>query len=401
VRKKRECENWLKTFLDWTMPVSEAPTSLLTWTGLFCISAVLKNKVRISKEYTKKYDVMPHTYIIFVGPPGVVRKSTSAGYAQELIVGMNEGLLAVDSAYVHLGPTSGSHVAIIDKMSNNPGGDGSMTIISGEFGNIVSTMPEETYDLFAKLFDTDASALRLEHSTRAHKDEVVLEPNLNLLGCTTPDWIMQNTGYMLGGGFAARTVFVFEYKARQRRLFYKKIGPSNNELDKMKKGLIKDLAHIGQLTGGAEPENEELADRMEAWYQGYVDTPAEKGAETFQARKHIHTLRTAIVLSVCERDDLIITGDHFDQAIKLIDDVESKLSRGLSSMGRNPYSSSMYVILEHIEKNGPVEEGKVLAYFFNDIPIDEQYKIFEVLKVSGQIERVDVVNQPPLLRMKK
>jgi hypothetical protein len=61
----------------------------------------------------------------------------------------------------------------------------------------------------------------------------------------------------------------------------------------------------------------------------------------------------------------------------------------------------MYVILEHIEKNGPVEEGKVLAYFFNDIPIDEQYKIFEVLKVSGQIERVDVVNQPPLLRMKK
>jgi len=399
VKKKRECENWLKTFLEWTMPVSEAPESLLTWTGLFCISAVLKNKVRISKEYTKKYDIMPHTYIIFVGPPGVVRKSTSAGYAQELIVEMNEGLLAVDSAYVHLGPTSGSHVAIIDKMSNTT--DGSMSIISGEFGNIVSTMPEETYDLFAKLFDTDASALRLEHSTRAHKDEVILKPNLNLLGCTTPDWIMQNTGYMLGGGFAARTVFVFEYKARQRRLFYRDVGPSLANLNKLKKKLVKDLAHIGNIEGEVEPESDKLADKMEEWYQAYVDTPAERGAETFQARKHIHTLRTAIVLSLCDRDDLIITEAHFDKAIKLIDDVESKLSRGLSSMGRNPYSSAMYSILEYIEKNGPVEEGKVLAYFFNDIPVEEQHKIFEVLKVSGQIEGVYTPNKPTILRMLK
>jgi len=398
VKKKRECENWLKTFLDWTMPVSEAPESLLTWTGLFCISAVLKNKVRFSREYTKKYDIMTHTYTIFVGPPGVVRKSTSAGYAQELITEMNEEILVIDSAYVHLGPTSGSHVAIIDKMSNTI--DGSMTIVSGEFGNIVSTMPEETYDLFAKLFDTDASALRLEHSTRAHKDEVVLRPNLNLLGCTTPDWIMQNTGYMLGGGFAARTVFVFEYKARQRHLFYKDIGPDVAGLDKIKKRLITDLARIGQLKGESKPEGPKLAKKMEEWYQEYIDTPAERGAETFQARKHIHTLRTAMVLSICERDDLVVTTAHFDQAIKLIDDVEGKLSRGLSSMGRNPYSSAMYSVLEYIEKNEPVPIGVVVAYFFNDIPPEEIYKIFEVLQVSKQIERLINVD-PNILRMKK
>ena len=106
-----------------------------------------------------------------------------------------------------------------------------------------------------------------------------------------------------------------------------------------------------------------------------------------------------MVLSACERDDLIITCSHWEQAKKLIDDVEGKLSRGLSSMGRNPYSSAMYSILEYIEKNGPVEEGIVLAYFFNDIPIDEQHKIFKVLKVSGQIQRVD--GNPPMLRMKK
>jgi len=399
VKKKRACDNWLKSFLDWTMPVSEAPESLLTWTGLFCVSAVLKNKVRISKDYTKKYEVLPHTYIIFVGPPGVVRKSTSAGYAQEIITEMNEGILAVDPAYVNFGPTSGSHVAIYDKMCQVQ--DGSMTIISGEFGNIVSTMPEETYDLFAKLFDTDASALRLEHSTRAHKDEVVLQPNLNLLGCTTPDWIMQNTGYMLGGGFAARTVFVFEYKARQRRLFYRNTGPSVKDLDKMKEKLVKDLAHIGQLKGGAEPESDKLADRMEEWYQGYVDSPVEKGVETFQARKHIHTLRTAIVLSVCERDDLIITEKHFDKALELIDNVESKLSRGLSSMGRNPYSVLLYSIVDYIEKAGEPEVGKTVAYFLPDAPLAEIHNTLQVLKDSQQIESVERSGKPTTLRIKK
>jgi len=173
------------------------------------------------------------------------------------------------------------------------------------------------------------------------------------------------------------------------------------ERDKTKKALIKDLHRIGQLKGELKPETEKLAKKMDDWYLGYVDTPAERGAETFQARKHVHTLRTAMVLSICERDDLIITTPHFDQAIKLIDDVESKLSRGLSSMGRNPYSSAMYTILEYIEKNGPVGEGVVLAYFFNDIPIEEQHKIFEVLKVSGQIESVIVPGKPTMLRMKK
>ncbi|MEE8113077.1 MAG: hypothetical protein V3T23_01860 [Nitrososphaerales archaeon] len=395
--KKRKCENWLKTFLDWTMPVSEAPESLLTWTGLFCLSAVVKRKVRFSREYTKKYDIMPTTYIIFVGPAGVVRKSTSAGYAQELLVQMNDGLMGVDTAYVNFGPTSGSHTAIFDKMSNSL--DGSMTIISGEFGNIVSTMPEETYDLFAKLFDTDATALRLEHSTRAHKDEVVLKPNLNLLGCTTPDWIMANTGYMLGGGFAARTVFVFEYKARQRHLFYKDVGPDVESLDTMKKNLVHDLCHIGHIKGESKPEDRRLAKRMEDWYQSYIDTPAEKGAETFQARKHIHTLRTAMVLSLCERDDLIITNAHFNKSIKLIDDVEKKLSRGLSTMGKNPYSSSLYMVLEYIQANSPVKLGDLVAYFFNDIPPDETNRILEVLQISGQIVRLETPNKPVMLKV--
>lgn len=368
------------------MPVSEAPESLLTWTGLFCISAVLKRNVQFSREHLKQYRIFPTNYLMFVGPPGVVRKSTSAGYAQQVIEAMNETVVVTSPAFVNFGPTSGSHVAIIDKMARVT--SGSMSIISGEFGNIVSSTPEETYSFFTKMFDADGTANKYEHSTRGSGNEVVKSPSLNILGCTTPDWIAENTGYMIGGGFAARTVFVFEHQKRQRRLFYKDIGPTVEELDQMKKKLAKDLARIGKIKGEAVPENDKLADRMEKWYQEYDSSPVERGVETFKARKHVHTLRTAILLSLCERDDLVITSDHFDKALELIAYVEKKLSRGLSAVGKNPYSGVMYEVLDYIIAHGPVKKGKVSAHFFRDIPMDEISKIYKVLKASGEIEEL-------------
>ena len=398
--KTRECENWLDTFLAWTKPVSESPESLLTWSGLFCISSVLKRKVRFSKEYTKRYDILPTTFVIFVGPPGVVRKSTSAGYAQELLDAVNLLSPKGSPARVYFGPTSGSHQAIIEKMAGEI--EGTLSIIAGEFGNIVSTAPEKMYDFLAHMFDSDGAAQRYEHSTRQFKSEVIKFPTLNLLGCTTPDWMLQNSGYMLGGGFAARTVFIFEDKARQKQLFYKDIGPSVKELLDLKAKLVKDILHIGGLKGEAKPINKKLADRMEEWYQDYSDEPAERGTETFQSRKHIHTLRTAMVLSVCERSDLIITEEHFDKALKLIDEVERNLGHGLAMVGKNPQSKALHLIEQYVEKHGPVLKGEVAAQFMMDYPIDDIYKVLEVLRISGKVIEVESGgHNPPMLEMRE
>jgi hypothetical protein len=213
--------------------------------------------------------------------------------------------------------------------------------------------------------------------------------------------MMENTGYMVGGGFAARTVYIFENKARQRHLFYKNVGPTTKVLSGMRKKLITDLKRMGNLSGGAVPESDKLAKRMEEWYLGYIDQPTEKGTETFQARKHIHTLRTALLLSVCERDDLVITEEHFSKALRLIDDVEKHLSRGLTSLGRNPYSGMLYEVLDYITANTPCKRSKVVAYFFHDLPLDEMEKILELLKTIGEIERVDTGTPDISLRIPK
>jgi len=76
----------------------------------------------------------------------------------------------------------------------------------------------------------------------------------------------------------------------------------------------------------------------------------------------------------------------------LIDDVEKKLSRGLSTVGRNPYAADLYTVLDYIDKNSPVARGTVLSRFWHDLQPDELAKVLEVLKACGEItERSDGV----------
>jgi len=323
---------------------------------------------------------------MFVGEPGVVRKSTSAGYGQRTIEAMNRNLTVTSPAYVNFGPDSGSHVAVIDKMAKVV--DGSIALFTGEFGTIVSTSPEDTYVFLTKMFDSDGTAEKYEHSTRGSGNAVIKRSSLNIIGCTTPDWMLENTGYMTGGGFAARTVFIFEKKKRASHLFYKGIGPSVADLDKMEKALAKDLARIGNIKGEAVPETDELAEEMEEWYQKYDSLPPEKGGETFKARKHVHVLRTCMTLSLCERDDLIITKAHFEESKRLLTLVEKGLARGLAQIGRNPHAALLYKVLDYIEANGPVKKGIVSAYFFKDISPEGISSIYEVLKACGEIEEL-------------
>lgn len=405
-RTNRKCENWIDTFLEWTLPVSEAPESFLTWAGLFCLSAILKRRVRYAKDLLKMWDVYPTSYIMFVAPPGVAKKSTTSGYTERLLMEYNTTINVTDPSYVNLGPTSGSDIRMIEAMSETT--DGSMTIIAGEFGNIVKTRTAETYDFFTKMFDNDPAYI---HDTMGGGKFSVLDPSFNILGCTTPDWMANNTGYITGGGFAARTIFIFEQRARQRKLFDKEyyeeegilksrdIGPNVKRMEELRSNLLHDLKIIGQLKGEARPENLKLEKEFVDWYKDYIDQPIERGNETFQQRKHVHTLRTAMLLSICERDDLLISSAHFKRALSLINYVEKRLSRGFSTVGHNPYSGAYYQVLDYIEVHKDVKKGQVQAYFFKDIPLDELAKIFEVLKMAGEIE--EIMSNPPRLRLVK
>jgi hypothetical protein len=385
----RNYKNWLETFIGLYRDISPAPLSFLEWSGMFCIASVVKRKVEFSREYLKSFRIFPNLYVIFVSPPGVAHKSTTAGLGVEVISEMLKGLPITDPAYVNFAQSSGSHIGIVESMMENI--DGSASLVLGEFGTIAAYTPVETFDFLAHMFDSDKIAEKYVHRTRKKGVEAIVKPSVNILGCTTPGWLAANAGYMIGGGFAARVVFVFESRPRYRRLFSKGFGPSVKEQEAIKKKLAKDLRHIGSITGEAVPESDELADEINEWYSKIENFQGDRGTETFQARKHVHVLRNTMLLSLAERDDLVITRDHFHRALKQVKDVESKLGRGLSIFGKNPYSSIMYDVLEYVKENGPIERGKIMARFWTEFernPDQDLGMILDTLKAMGEVKEI-------------
>lgn len=365
------------------------PLSFLEWSGLFCISSVAKRKVEFSQEYLKTFHIYPNIYVIFVAKPGVAHKSTTAGLGMEIISEMMDGMLVTDPAYINIGQTSGTHIGILESLAESM--DGSTSLIIGEFGTLTMSSPIETYTLLCELFDSDKVAEKYKHRTRHKGVESIIKPSVNLLGCTTPSWITENVGFMSGGGFAARVAFIFEDKSRYRRLFSKNVGPSKKELDEIRGRLARDLKKIGKIKGEAKPETDELAEEINEWYAQIENFKGDQGTETFQARKHVHVLRNSMLLSMCERDDLIITREHYLRAREQIDYVEKKLGRGMAVLGKNPYSGLLHEILEYIEENGPVERGKIMARFWMDFeksPDQDLGMILDTLKAMGEVKEV-------------
>ena len=70
----RHYEDWLTAFCDYAQH-GEAPRRMYFWAGVSAVAGALRRKVWIDEAYFKWYCNM---YIVFVAPPGIVSKSTTA-----------------------------------------------------------------------------------------------------------------------------------------------------------------------------------------------------------------------------------------------------------------------------------------------------------------------------------
>lgn len=368
----RLLENWLYSFRDWTVPRSEAPESLILWSGLFTLSSVSKRKILWPKSLMGSYEILPHLYIIFVGPPGVVRKSTTSAYAEELLAEID---------HINVASTASSTSKLIETMSETI--DGSLCVISSEFGSFVSVSQEEMYDLLTDIYDGKA---KYEYATRMHGVELVATPCINLLGATTPAWVAeQMPAYVIGGGFASRTIFVFEDAVRKRTLYYRL---NWSDFERLKEKLTHDLRHIAGLVGEFRHDSEETREWVEEWYQTTADEDIHEKLEGYRNRRHVHLHKVAGLLSLCERDDFIVTRTHFESAILILTGIEKKLPRIFSAVGKNPYSSDVEIISAYIETHTQVEFETLMSKFYHNLSREGLLETLGVLQSMGRIRRI-------------
>lgn len=367
----RVLDNWLHSFLDWTLPRSEAPESYIIWSGLFTIASVAKRKVCFPKSIMGSYTIYPNIYVFFVGPAGGPRKSTTLNYAESLLMQMDD---------VKLSSTGSSASKMIETLSETP--DGSIAIVSSEFATFINVTPDEMYDLLIDLYD---GKIKLDYATRMHGLEIVEEPCVNLFTATTPEWISNAMpAHVIGGGFASRVIFVYENKVRHRVLYYNLDWRTFIDLEQQ---LVYDLGQISEAEGEFKHDKPTTRDAMEEWYRDTADdpVPSEK-IEAYFHRKPVHIHKVAMLLSLAESNDLVITLKHFEAAKTLLETVEVKMPRVFSAVGKNPYSADVEKILDHIEKAGrPVLRHELMSRFYYDMTPEAMGGVLETLVIMDAI----------------
>lgn len=378
----REHHDWITGFLDYTRH-AEAPPKLYFWVAIATIAGALRRRVWFEQAYFKWY---PNIYLLLVAPPGVVAKSTTADLGIDL-------LRAVPG--VQFGPDVVTWQALFDAFRDVHEGityEGevlemsALTISASEFGNFLRPDDREMVDQLVNIWDGKPVKKR----TRMDGEQIIQNPCLNLIGCTTPSWIAGNfPEYLIGGGLTSRMIFVYaDTKFQYVAYPFRQVPPDH--LIKRDR-LIRDLERISLLLGPISATEEALNWGTE-WYERFHKEDSKKIDETLLGgyinRKQTLAHKVAMCLVVSRGDELVIQKADLERAIALLSELEKDMPKVYSRIGMSQEAIAGDQVLSYLKREG----GKIAfvtlyRYMHKLFPNVERFnEILVGLKQSGRIK---------------
>lgn len=333
----RRLANWLHSYLDYTAD-TEAPREMHFWTGVSVLAAALRRRVWFDMGYFRWY---PNFFIVFVAPPGIVKKTSTIDVGVDLIRNVKDVVFAPDSVtWQRLLKFLEENQQVINVPQ--PGGGvlkKEMTAVSayvGELENFLKLHDEGFNGTLIALYDGKVEDTAYVHSTVAGVSARIMNPWLNLIGATTPSWIRQSIPEnMIGGGLFSRIIFVCADK-RSRIIAYPKYETKTNR-SKLRDDLIHDLLIISTHYGEMVPTLEAIQFGTD-WYRGMESSRslviAGPRYDGYYARKQAHVHKLAMILSISRKDDRSIEKRDLEDAIAMMEVAEKSLNRVFEAVGQ-------------------------------------------------------------------
>lgn len=346
----RHFQNWISAYAQYTAD-SESPSEFHFWTGVWVVAGALRRRVWIDM---RKYQWTPNFYIVLVGPPGIVAKSTTIRVGMRLLESV-EG--------VRFGPASMTWQKLADSLSravehlrideDTYVPMSCLSIALSELGTFLKIEDTSLIDVLVDLWDGQLSTWG--HATRTQGEIEIKNPWLNVIGCTTPAWLKANfPTYLIGGGLTSRIIFVYGEKKRRLVPYPDEITTHDTYRD-LESRLVEDLKKIAQLSG----EFALTRDAREwghAWYEKHwSEVPSHLASERYEgyrARKQAHLHKLAMILSAAQRDTLDITAADLQLANDILSEIEPHMIKVFDSIGVPEESRHVQEILPFIRAYG-------------------------------------------------
>lgn len=350
----RNFKDWLKAYVEYA-GVTEAPKKMHTFAGIGALAGALRRKVWIDM---KRFVWYPSFYIIYVAPPGIVAKSTTADIAMDLLKRVPG---------IKFGPNAITWQALVTAFASAsesfewPGHSGDwhpmspLTLVASELGSLINLQDRDMVNLLIELWDGKKTYDKI---TKMSGNDTIEAPWINLQGCTTPHWIADNMPpSTIGGGLSSRCIFLYADEKEKYVAYVDEVIEKGDEAHRLR--LIQDLEYISVNLCGPFTITEEARVWGRAWYESFWKAAAtrmdDQMLEGYAARKQTHLHKLAMVLSVSMGDTLRIEEEHLQLANTLLEDIEADMPRVFDRIGRSETSLHAERFIQFIQQRGPLE----------------------------------------------
>lgn len=386
----RKLDNWIKHYLEYAT-VLESPRRMHFWSGISALAGAVRRKVWLDMRRFKWY---PSFYVVFVAPPGIVSKSTTADVAMSLLK---------EVPGIKFGPNSITWQALVSAFAqagesfNYPEGSGDwlpmspLTFSAAELGSLINLQDRDMVNLLIEMWDGKQSYEKL---TKTSGNDVIEAPWINIIGCTTPHWIADNMpAATIGGGLSSRCVFI--YADTKEKFVALPDEVIDDELDKrLRASLIHDLEHIAVNLKGPFKIDEPARAWTRDWYREFWEAARsrmdDQMLEGYAARKQTHMFKLAMMLSVSEADDMTITRPIIELAHTMLSDLEADMPRVFSRIGRSEQSLQAERFIAYVKRVQRVEYEKAYGMIHAHFP---DFRDFEGIS-TGAVRSGQVILEP-------
>ncbi len=380
-KTERILDNWLMKYGEYTIE-SESPEQFHLWTGLSIIASAVRRNIWLNQGTHILYSNM---YVILIGPPGRVRKSTSIRLGRHLLLDVDGINFGADSLTREELIRSLAKISVTAKQA-------AMTIHSTELSSLIEPSGIKMIQFLTDIFDGD---FKWRYSTKHQGKDVIHNPILNILAATTPTWIADGLpADVVGHGFTSRVLFV--YGADRRYL-----KPFPGQLDvELGKDLIADLDHISRIEGAFSWGEGSKVCYAKIYKEIDESQPKDYRVEGFHNRKDIYTLKVAMLLSIARSDDLVMYVGDIKTAYAALSDIEESMHKTFSAVGKYDHAADTERLLAAILEEGELTSEEIHQRFYAVGNVDEIGKMIQMLRSQGAITmELKKGNKPTVFRV--
>lgn len=384
-------ENIIGLFGEY-MQDSKSCDDFILWTAISSIAGAVGRKVWVSRN---GYQIYPNLYVLLVGKPGSTYKTSAIRNAAYFLSKLPQaGVL----------PENMTPAAMLNRMAENSRKkfaklsgqsycDGSGFIYSGEIVNILGKSKYgNMLNLLTELYDSEPNGWGHENAfikeTLVGGELKIYNPCINMLGATTPGAFHKDivTRDEIKSGFTSRLLIIYDAIGSTKKAIW------NEEEDLAPKKLsderlISRLKEVALLSGPMKPAKSFISRHLEFMEanEAMLRLLHDERMQSFYGRKPTSLLKIATLISLSDSSSMELNLTHWDLALKLLDDVETKSNPLFSGIGDNKNTQAIKKVFDLIRFKKIISSSEISNFFWKDI---DSRTLDEVLNILTRMNRI-------------